>query len=554
MINSGYRQLYYALPTGVGKTRIITMLVDLYRHAGRVLIVAHRKELIEQTVASIREDIEGVDVGIVMAKQNEIDARIVVGTWQSLTPNRLEDVLQSTIAGQVYAPFSLVIFDESHHAIGGSAYERIMQQVQLHSPMVATVGCTATPFRSDKTSMQEVLPECAYLRTIPEMQKAGWLAPLHWKAIRLSMELPKRYAVLDGETDYNQQDLYDKLAPQTQGIVEKTAPYFGTRPVMVFAVNVEHAERLSAAYNFEGVCSMALCAETSRVIRKDTLDAWKSGAIQCVVNVGLFTEGFDYTPMVPNRNGLGVVVIACPTMSPSRYLQMVGRGTRLKPTEGDFKDCIVLDIGGNANLLETKQIVLPKVFSSLQEDIFERGDDLVKFDGRLEEELEEQEEGKDKQPTILRINDPLSTSWIAWGYNRMNDIYWSGLMPDVYAVIVPSQRKDGLYKAFILKCERGKWSRDELVARAKPLGELMHHINHVIAQAGARALLDKKRPWRKQQATAKQIALLAGLSPKYYAMAKKGGWNKGQVASILNWCKLVPQLKILVQEERKDVL
>src|SRR5712692_2519910 len=157
-INQGYRECYYALPTGVGKTRIMTMLIDIYRNQGRVLVIAHRKELIEQTAASIRDDIENIGVGIVMAEKNEIDKQVIVGTWQSLTPTRLEAVFSGAL-GHPLEHFSLVLFDESHHAIAGSAYERIADQVRQHSSHVATVGCTATPFRSDKAKMQDVLPE-----------------------------------------------------------------------------------------------------------------------------------------------------------------------------------------------------------------------------------------------------------------------------------------------------------------------------------------------------------------------------------------------------------
>lgn len=553
VINSGYRQLYYALPTGCGKTRIMTMLINLYRHSGRVLVVAHRKELIEQTAASIRDDIPGVDVGIVMAEQNDILADVVVATWQSLTPLRTETILAQQ-------PFSLILFDESHHAIANSAYERIMQQVQQHSPMVATVGCTATPFRSDKSSMQAVLPECAFMRSISDMQAAGWLAPLKWKAVKLSVAMPTSYSSIDGEKDYNQEQLYETIKPQTQEIVSKTSPFFGNRPAMVFAVNVAHAHELAAAYNLSGITSMALSANTPKVLRKDTLDAWKCGAIQCVVNVGLFTEGFDYTPMVPNSNGLGVVVIAAPTMSPSRYLQMIGRGTRLKPTDGDFKDCLVFDVAGNANLLETKQITLPKVLPTLQEDVFEARPDaeFVEFDGEQEAELEK--EAKPKKPTLLRINDPLATSWVAWGHNQMNDIYYTGLTSDqdkktgvrttTYAVIIPSQRKDGLYLAYVLT-ERGtSWSSQPIVERAKPLNEIMYHVNHIVAANGLKVLLDKKAKWRKEPANVAQLRFLANLSPKYYAIAKDGGWNKGELAAILNWCKLMAQLKLLVQKVR----
>jgi len=558
-VNEGYRQCYYALPTGVGKTRIATMLIEIYQRLGRVLVIAHRKELIEQTAQSIRDDIPGVDCGIVMAEKDQRNCHVVVATWQSLTPLRTETMLQ-----EAEVPFSLILFDEAHHAIKGSAYERIAEQVRQHSPRVAVVGCTATPFRSDKASMQDVLPECAFQRSITDMQAAGWLAPLRWQAVKLSMDLSKvKRASVEGETDYNQEELYAQVSPQTAEIVKKTAPHFHGRPAMVFAVSVQHAHELAEAYASAGLTARALSAKTPRAERAQALDSWKMGLIQVVVNVALFTEGFDYTPLLPNKNGLGVVVIASPTMSPSRYLQMIGRGTRLKPADGDFKDCLVFDVAGNANLLETRQIVLPKVLPTMQEDVFQKpADEFVDFDGEKEKELEEKEEPKAKKPTLLRINDPLATSWIAWGYNRMNDIYFTGLASaeenkirtTTYAVILPSQHGDGLYKAFVLEEKGLAWSSTPLVERAKPLNEIMHHVNHIVAQNGLKQLLDKKARWRKEPATTKQLGFLAGQSPKYYAIARNGNWNKGEVAAILNWVKLMPQLKVLVQQQRGQLL
>lgn len=556
-INTGYHDIYYGLPTGTGKTRIMTLLVDLYRHQGRVLVIAHRKELIEQTAASIRDDIEGVDVGIVMAEKNETWADVIVGTWQSLTPVRLESVLCDGNL-PLHAPFSLILIDEAHHAVPGSAYERIIQQVRQHSPRVAVVGATATPFRSDKASMQDVLPECAFTRSITEMQAAGWLAPLRWQAVKLSMDFSKiKQASVDGEADYNQEQLYETISPQTVEIVAKTGPHFSGRPFMVFAVNVQHATELSAAYNAAGLCCMALSAQTNRTLRKDTLDAWKSGAIQGVVNVALFTEGFDYTPLLPNRNGLGVVVIACPTMSPSRYLQMIGRGTRLKPTDGDFKDCLVFDVASNANLLETKQVTLPKVMPTLQDGVFEMSEDeFVDFDGEKEAELEKKE-AKPKPPTELKINDPLTTSWLPWGHNIMNDVYYASLSFDKgsqeYALIIPSQRKDGLYRAFILCKNDTGWHKQDVTARAKPLQQIMHHINHIIASNGRKSFVHKDNPKRLEMPSPAQMNFLAGKSPKYHQLARQGNWNKGQVSNIITWIVLMPLVKKLIESERHAV-
>lgn len=543
-VDAGFRDLYYTLPTGCGKTRIMTMLIEHFCEAGRVLVIAHRKELIEQTVGCIVDDLEGVNVGIVMGEQNDVAAQIIVGTWQSLSPLRLEAVL----SWDEVCSFSLIMIDESHHVIPGSAYERIIQMTRMHSPNVVVVGCTATPFRSDKKRMQDVLSECVYERSIPAMQQAGWLAPLRWRSVTVDIDLSDIQVVsIDGEKDYDQTELYKLVGSQTVDIVKKTALHFGSRPVLVFAVNVEHAHKLAVAYNEAGITTVALSAKTNKGVRASMLEAWRAGQIQAICNVVLLTEGFDYTPLPPNKNGLGVVVVAAPTMSSSRYLQMIGRGTRLKPAEGEFEDCLVIDLAGNANLLETKQIVLPKVLPSFKEKKV------------LEEEEEEEEEKqvRPERPAVIRTHDPLAISWLSWGYSHANDIYYANLSSiveqhyrtDTYAAIIPSQRGDGLFYAFVLTRRAGTWQEEEaFFDRAKPLNEVMHHINHVVSENGLRQLIDKGAKWRRQPATEAQLAYLGRIAPEYASVADD--WTRGEISSFINWIMLKGQLKKLVYRIR----
>lgn len=110
----------------------------------------------------------------------------MVATIQSLTPEVTGDLLAAN-------PISCltVLIDEAHHTVPGSAYERMLTAIEhaAGAQSVTTVGWTATPYRSDERSMLELLPVCAFARTIPEMVQEGWLAPLIWQPVQVDLDL-----------------------------------------------------------------------------------------------------------------------------------------------------------------------------------------------------------------------------------------------------------------------------------------------------------------------------------------------------------------------------
>lgn len=557
-LKSNEQKKYYTLPTGTGKTRVLTLLIEQLQQRGRVLVVAHRKELIEQTAASIREDIPGVDVGIVMSTQNENWCRVVVATIQTLaSKSRLDDMLDYWDSEEKVSEdgFVAVLIDECHHSVPGSAYDKLINRVLEQYPGCQIIGCTATPYRSDKSKMQEVLPTCTFTRSILDMQKAGWLAPLAWKSIRIPVDLEGiGTSMLGGEKDYKSEELAQLISPQSAYIVEQTAPHFGTRPVMVFSVNVAHAYELADAYCQAGYKALGLDGNCSREVREEALHAWKSGQVQIMVNCALFTEGFDYTPIAPNTNGLGCLVIASPTMSPSRYLQMVGRGTRLKPLQGNFTDCLVFDVAGNSNLLETRQITLPRVMPTCPADP-EETDQFITFDGQEEREEKEKKERKLK---LVRVNDPFYTSWVSWGRKIQGNIYYTGLGrnsfddPANYAVLFPAGDGSGLFHGVILTEFKYRWTRQYLTDQPKTLQEMMHHLNHVISQNGIRQLVDKAAAWRNKPASEKQLNWLNKLDSTEAMLASQNGENMGEVGMRINWVLMRKEVNKLLQEQQKE--
>lgn len=552
---------YYVLPTGTGKTRIATALVEHLTTRGRILVFAHRKELIEQMAAAIRDDVPSSEVGIVMAKRKEISARVCVGTFQTLSPKIVEAWLDQ---GTPYA----ILIDEAHHCIPGSQYDRIIKQIRARYPDVIVIGCTATPYRNDNSRMQEVLTECVFERDIPTMQHAGWLCGVSWKSIQIPLNLSElKTSMSGGERDYDKDQLAELVSPHTEHIVSLVKPHLSDRPALAFCCNVEHAHEVARAFNAAGIRAATVWGDMPREERERTLDLWKRGIIQIVCNYGVLTEGFDYTPRGNNKHGLGVVLITRVTMSPSLYLQMLGRGTRLKPADSEYQDCLVFDLCGNANLLETKQVMLPRVLPAFDEEFELDSKGFVRVGYKDEEDSElgplPPKEKKPRKPPRLRVNDPLTASWVSWGYHAQSGTYYAQLKPGLYAVMI--KRETGLYSGYVIEeiTERDELRkkdygtgrirrRQPLTDKPKPLTEMMLHCNHVISQHGLKKLASKEAPWQQKTASPQAISMLSRKDPVLAQEARVNQWKAIDVSLAIAYRVIRPELIKIWKEWQQD--
>jgi len=521
----GKRELYYQLPTGGGKTYVASQIVQNF---DRSLFIAHRKELIQQTAEAFRQDLPAEwSVGICMAEQNDLDARVTVGSIQTLSRGRLDALLAR---GGV----SLVLIDEGHHITKSNSYKKLIDQVRAVCPDCPIVACTATPYRADKESMQEVLPHCSFSRTIEDLQGAGYLAPTVWTPIHIDAHWADvKKSSLGGEPDYNQDELAERLFPQMGTIVSKSLPLLGTRPFVAFTPNVAMAQQLAGEYRVAGCKVESIWGEMPADERKHILADWKAGMIQGVVNCAILTEGFDFPD-------LAAIVVARPTMSPGLYLQMVGRVTR--PKSGLYQDALIIDVCGNGNLIQTKQIVLPKVLEAISSR-----DEWLMEDPSLMEDISEwveseknEEESKSREYKIL---DPLSKSWVSW--LKRDGFYVASLGNEATAVLKRDATR-GLWRGFVLwPAEGGKWRRKILSDSPYPLREIMGMVNAVIAQNGIKHLVEKRARWRQDLATERQVAFLTRFSPQDARQARRDCWTKGEVALRITYWQVQPVLERL---------
>lgn len=342
-----HRSTLAVLATGLGKTVIAAEVAILWPEThGRVLFVAHRKELIDQGAEKIGLHLDE-ECGIEMAERSEArqgrsfrgQSKVLVGSVQTLSrPNRLKP----------YNPndFGLVIFDEAHHATA-STYKTIFGYFQQNR-QCRFLGITATPDRADGTLLGEVFETCAYKMDILDGIENGWLVPIR-----------QRYVVVEGldfsacrttAGDLNEKDLERAMAGANQdelgkddeplteeqvearkkqermlhAVADPTIKEASGRPGIVFCVTISHAEKMAAVFRRYGVTAEAITMGTTADMRAEHIKAFKDGRLQFLIGVGVFTEGFD----APNA---AVIAMARPTKSRALYTQCIGRATRPDP-------------------------------------------------------------------------------------------------------------------------------------------------------------------------------------------------------------------------------
>lgn len=324
------------LPTGTGKSLVLGQIasdaVTLWR--GRVLILAHVKELLEQNADKIRRLCPGLDVGVYSAGLNSRDTEhsVIVAGIQSVYRRACE-----------LGAFDLIIVDEAHliPPDGDGMYRTFLDEASVVNPNVRVIGMTATPYRlkgGEICAAENILNHVCYEAGLKEMIVQGFLSPLRSKGGVSSPDISGVH-VRGGEFIASEMEAamdQDALVRAAcQEIVDLTAE---RRAVLIFAAGVAHCMHVAAAItDITGETCGVVTGNTPADERAATLEAFQSGRVKYLSNVNVLTTGFDAT-------NTDCIVLLRPTLSTGLYVQMVGRGTRLHPGKDD---CLVLDYGGN---------------------------------------------------------------------------------------------------------------------------------------------------------------------------------------------------------------
>lgn len=480
--------------------------------ARKVLLLAHRDELLEQARAKWIATEPDAIVGIYQGARREAWADVICASVQSCYPDVMNDDGTLKRRGRIHdlplSEIDLVIVDESHRMVSPS-YEAVLGSALEANPNVGILAVTATPARADGKGLGKWFDRVSYRMGIAEGIDGGWLAPLRGVRVELQIDLSDVKIARNG--DYDDTDLGRVLDTDSarEHIVRKWAELVGPgsedggaggRFTASFSPTVAAAEHLAEEFERAGVSVGVVSGVTKKRERKAILDAYQRREIRVLCNVGVLTEGWD----APHTD---CILMARPTKSGVLYRQAVGRGTRLAPGKSD---CIVLDcVGANALGLQT---VL---------DLSTPGVDRVPG---VDPEPEDEVTLDDGEQMGLDVGDEVETRRVvgvtAYEIDMMGGgVHWVCCMSARVATV-------DVGKSLIVYPDRGAWSamlfrgRDvDVVAERLPERETMRAAEAVCAEIGVPRMLVPSAYRARMPATEKQIQMLGVLVERNAARA-----------------------------------
>ncbi|TOI89638.1 DEAD/DEAH box helicase [Vibrio parahaemolyticus] len=342
------------LPTGAGKSLVIAELARLAK--GRVLVLAHVKELVEQNHAKYEGyGLKGAIFSAGLGRK-ETDQQVVFASVQSIVRNL------DSFKNQ----FSLLVIDECHRVPDdkNSSYQKVITHLRELNPGIKVLGLTATPYRLGmgwiyqyhtrgqvRTEESRFFRDCIFELPIRYLLDENFLTPARMMdAPVLSYDFSQLKPANTGRYKEAEMDMViDKAKRATPQIVDQIIQYARERKgVMIFAATVRHAQEIHGLLP-EGETAIVI-GDTPTPERDAIIQAFKNREIKYLVNVSVLTTGFD-APHVD------LIAILRPTESVSLYQQIVGRGLRL--SEGK-NECLVLDYAGNSYDLYQPEVGDPK--------------------------------------------------------------------------------------------------------------------------------------------------------------------------------------------------
>ena len=307
--DKGIQKTLLVLPTGCGKTIVFAKITeDRVRRGDRVLILAHRGELLEQAADKIGKV---THLGCAMEKAEQT----CLGSWFRVVVGSVQSLMREKRLGRFPADyFGTIIIDEAHHCISDS-YQKVLR----HFENAKVLGVTATPDRGDMRNLGEVFDSLAYEYTLPKAIREGYLSPIKALTIPLQLDL-SGVAMQSG--DFKAGDIATALDPYLYQIADEMGKYCRNRKTVVFLPLVKTSQKFRDILQEKGFQAAEINGESED--RAEILEAFERGEYNVLCNSMLLTEGWD-CPSVD------CVVVLRPTKVRSLYSQMVGRGTRLYP-------------------------------------------------------------------------------------------------------------------------------------------------------------------------------------------------------------------------------
>lgn len=325
------------MATGTGKTATFLSWLDECLAAGelgRALIVAHRRELIQQPIDRMVDHFPALAPlsGVVMADRNDVSARVIVATVQTLAAKGRMDAILA------HGPITHVVIDECHHTTAAT-YRKVIDQL----PAAKVLGVTATPLRADGDGLSRVFERVSVRLPISAAIRAGALVPFDALGVQLPISLAGLRETADG---WEAEPLGNLLSAANvlEIVIDHWRQYAQGRQTIAFTASVAQAAATAQAFEAAGIKAAFVSGETPLAERDDILKRYSRGDLQLVANCQVLVEGFD-------APATSAVLMICPTKSDLAYVQKLGRGLR---TSENKSDCRVIDFAP----LEDRDVIM----------------------------------------------------------------------------------------------------------------------------------------------------------------------------------------------------
>jgi superfamily II DNA or RNA helicase len=546
----GVRRQLVVLPTGAGKTIVAAALS--VKASGRVLMLVHRDELVQQSVEKFGYIWPEQSIGVVKAERDEHDRRVVVASVQTLQHKRRRDRLDKD-------EFSLVIVDEAHHSPAASYRQTLEDLGFLPDPSAGRLllGITATPMRGDGIGLKGVFEKIVYRRSISDLVRAGYLADVKGIRVRTTVDLRKVRTV---RGDFQAKDL--SLAVDTprrnEMIVDAYRKHGEGRRAVAFTVDIAHAQHIAEAFREGGFRADWVSGELPIEARRERLRRLREGEIDVLANCQVLTEGWD-------EPSISCLIMARPTKSTGLYIQMAGRGLRPYPGK-DY--CLVMDVTDNAHDI--------CALGTLD------GDDADFANGRKTGPLDGSPAGDKEEPgeigggvqVVISTMDLLARSKFRWRIERQRMILEAGpgqeitleeVDQDLWSVTLrrgrdlqplterplPVSYAQGVAEDYVRANQLESYAARDAAWLKKPVSQaqldLLRREFNIVPPRGTtrgeaqeiirrtfrdRSLNDPNAPWRQDPASGKQIAWMEA-----HGFPVPPGFTKGDFSDLMEKLK-----------------
>lgn len=535
---AGCRRQLISYPTGCGKTVIFSNLPTVgFR---RLLVVAHREELLDQAADKLRHWNPGLTVQVDQADRwadvetlSAFDGELFAGTGYAVCASvaTIGRAGSRRLTRYPDGLFDAVVIDEAHHS-SAQSYQTLIDHFRAGKPGgPLLLGVTATPFRADGADLSKVFGKVVYSLELPDAISSGYLVDIRALAVETGLSLDSVGATRE---DFKAGELADAVnTPERNGrIVKAYLDHASDRKGIVFAASVEHSKDLAEAFETSGVAARHVDGETSKDERAAIFAWMREPGPRVLCNVGVATEGYD-------EPSISVVLLARPTKSRVLYSQMVGRGTRLCPGKADL---LVIDL---ADISSKHTLVGAAALFGLPTGLDLGGKSATKARARVKELVQEglpfEELAKAKTladlETIANQYKAVSLFWqpkTAPEVAGLSSLAWVSVGDGAISLRAGELRAwittDMLGHAHLALRRRpdaGPGQRPlpemlELAADFPTLAKAVGAADALIAEEMPKVFTDPKARWRKDPASEKQVALLKKFRVPYREPITKG--------------------------------